>query len=251
MASEKIKISTIEYPPLAIPNFVPGLGYGISCDLIIEAFKAVNTDVTFVFLPMIRGVWSVTEAKIYPANLGSINWFINDNKEHLVKTFDLIAFNFLFFYKKVRFPKGLSYKSLSELQQYKIGNVRGSSTTPLMEKANIRVDWSSNLEQNLRKLNKNRFDLAVSGDISGWNLIKDIFPDEVNDFATTQNPLLTIPSSLVFHRDETQLILEFTKGLNIILENGTYYEILKRYYGKDQITDKILPPYIKERIKMK
>lgn len=104
---------------------------------------------------------------------------------------------------------------------------------------------------NLRKLNKNRFELAISGDISGWAIIKDLFPDAVNDFATIKKPLLTIPHSLVFNQNEAKLIAKFRKGFDIILENGTYYEILKRYYGINNITDDILTPYIKEKMKIR
>lgn len=249
-ASEKVTLSTIEYPPLFQSKVIPGKGYGIASDLTIEAFKAVDIDAKFDFIPMVRCVESVTLKK-YPANLGSINWFTKDKKENLAVVVDLFYINFMLFHKKKRFPEGITYENLSELKKYNIGNVRGSSTTPVVEKAALNIEWVSKLELNFKKLYADRLDFAISGGISGWALIRELHPDSVNDFTTVKKPILKVPIGLVFHKDQGNLIKKFKKGIDTILENGKYYEILERYYGKDQVSDEIFTSNIKDKIVIK
>lgn len=246
-AFEKVKLSTIEYPPLFQSKFIPGKGYGIASDLTIEAFKAVGIDVNFKFIPMARCVQSVTLKK-NPANLGSINWFMKDKKEDLVDVVNLFYINFMLFHKKKRFPEGISYENLSELKKYIIGNVRGSSTTPVVEKAALNIEWVSKLELNFKKLHAERLDFAIGGGISGWTMIREMFPESVNDFTTVAKSILKVPIGLVFHRDQIRLINKFKEGITIILENGMYYKILEKYYGIDQVSEEILTPDVKDKI---
>ncbi len=247
-AAEKLKLCTIEYPPIFQSKLLPGLGYGVASDITVEAFKAVNIDVSFDYIPMIRSVGYVVENK-YPAILGTISWFIRDKKEHLVQSVDLLTIHFLLFYKKSKFPEGITYENLNELSKYKIGNVRGSSTTPIVEKANFDIEWVSKLELNYKKLYAGRLDFAIGAGISGWGILRDLYPDSVNDFSAVKKPIKTIPISLVFSKNQSDLKEKFRQGIDIILENGKFYKITERYYGKDNVSDDILPQYVREKIK--
>ena len=199
---------------------------------------------------MARVVWSVIEDK-YEANLGVLEWFAKEDEDHLVESIDLINVNIKFFYKKDRFPDGLSYENLSDLKEYKMGSVRGSSTLPILEKAGIKADLVPQIEQNFKKLDIGRIDLTAAVDLTGWIIINDLFPNASNTFSMIDKPLLSLTAGIIFHKKHSDTIQTFKKGLNQILENGTYYEILTRYYGKDQDFEDILPKDILAGMKQK
>lgn len=248
LANSTIRISTIEYPPLFQSEKIPGKGYGVASDLTEAAFKAVGLPIQFDYIPMIRSVESVIAGR-HPANLGSINWFIKDKTDHLVETVDLFNIHFMLFYKKSRFEQDITYQNLSELKTYNIGNVRGSSTTPVVTDANLNIHWVSKLELNFKMLNADRIDLAIGGETAGWALIGKLFPEDIPQFATVKKPILTVPIGLVFHKEQTGLIEQFNQGLDIILANGTYFQILERYYAKEQITENLLTDNIVQKAK--
>ncbi|MBB1488468.1 substrate-binding periplasmic protein [Oceanospirillum sediminis] len=243
----RIRISTIEYPPLFQSAYLPDKGYGVASDLTIAAFQAVNVDVKFDYIPMIRSVNSVVTRR-HPASLGSINWFIKDQKEHAVEAVNLFNISFKLFYKKARFPSGMSYQKLSELKPFSIGNVRGSSTTPVVNRAHLNIRWTSALEQNFRMLNADRIDFAIGGETAGWTLIQTLFPGEEGQFAVIDEAIHTVPIGLVFHKDEQGLIQKFRQGIHRIIKDGSYLRILARYYRKEQITSSLLTPNIIKNI---
>ncbi len=245
-AGSEVRLSTIEYPPLFQSTRIPGKGYGVASDLTQAAFEAVNIRVKFDYIPMARAVDSVI-AEHHPANLGSINWFIKDRKDQSVKVVNLFNIGFKLFYKKVRFPKGLDYERLSDLKTLQIGNVRGSSTTPVVNKAGLNIRWISTLEQNFKMLNADRIDLAVSGETAGWTLIKSLYPDTSYQFEAAKKPIHQVPIGLVFHRSERNLIERFSQGIDIILQNGTYMKIVHRYYGDEVLDEHFLTQNIRER----
>ncbi|MBN2429223.1 MAG: transporter substrate-binding domain-containing protein [Deltaproteobacteria bacterium] len=249
-ASEPIKVSSTVYPSFSQPNVIPGRGNGVLYDLTVEAFKAADSEVKIDFVPMARIVWSVVEKK-HHATLGVIEWFAKDQKDHLVETVELINANIVFFFKRERFPDGLSYEKLSDLKKYKIGSLIGSSTLPLFEKAGINAELVAELEQNFKKLNLGRIDLTVAIDLTGWNIIKDLFPDSANNFSTVKKPLIQLKTGLIFHKEQHDSLQTFKKGLDIILKNGTYHEIVERYYGKERAFDDVLPQAICGKMKEK
>lgn len=239
-ASEQVTLSTIEYPPFNQSEVLPNGGRGVLIDLVAEAFTAANVSVTFEFIPMARVVWSVVK-KNHAATLGMEEWFAKENKEHLVETVELLNMNIVVFYKKDRFPEGLSYEHLRDLKSYTVGIVRGSSLIPLLEEAGVHVEPVSQIDQNFKKLSAGRLDLVVAVDLGGWTILRDLYPDFVDNFSTVKKPLLVNPAGLIFLKEHDRLIQTFRKGLGIILKNGTYYEILERYYGKDVAFDVIVP----------
>ena len=250
LAAQPIKVSSTVYPSFSQPDVMPGLGNGVLYDLTVQAFKAVDSEVQIDFIPMARIVWSVTEND-YDAALGTINWFSRKQKDHLVKAVDLLTANIVFFYKKDRFPNGISYETLSELKRYKVGSIRGSSTLPLLEKAGITTELVAELDQNFNKLDAGHIDLTVAVDLTGRNILKKLFPDTANNFATVKKPVLSIVTSLAFAKEKSGPMQIFQKGLNKILENGTFYEIIERYYGKSYSYDDILPQDIYGKMKKK
>ncbi len=227
---------------------MPGKGNGVLYDLTTQAFKAVGSEVQIDFVPMARIVWSVTENN-YDAALGTINWFAREQKEQLVEAVDMLYVNIVFFYKNERFPDGISYERLSDLKQYKVGSIRGSSTLPLLDKAGITYELVAELDQNFKKLDAGHIDLTVAVDLTGMNIVKKLFPDSFNRFSIVRKPILSLTTSMAFAKEKIYPLQTFKNGLDIILKNGTFYEIIERYYGKGFRYEDILPMDVYSRMK--
>ncbi len=243
-----VKVSSTIYPSFSQPDPIPGMGYGVINDLTVQAFKAVGTQVRIDFIPMARIVSSVTENN-YDAALGTINWFTKEQKDHLVEPVDLLRANLVFFFKNTRFPDGIEYEQLYELKQFKVGCPRGSATIPLLEKAGITVELVAELDQNFKKLDAGHIDLTVAVDLTGLNIIRRLFPGTVAHYSIVKKPVLSIMTSLAFLNRRSGPMQSFQNGLDIILENGTFYEIIERYYGKDYHFEEILPAELLDKMK--
>ena len=248
IASGPIMVSSTVYPSFSQPDVMPGKGNGVLYDLTTQAFKAVGAEVQIDFVPMARIVWSVTKNN-YAAALGTINWFARKRKDHLVEAVDLLNVNIVLFYKKERFPDGISYEQLSDLKPYKVGSIRGSSTLPLLEKAGINAELVAELDQNFKKLDAGHIDLTVAVDLTGLNIIKQLFPNSTSRFSIVKKPVLTLVTSMVFPKEKIHPRITFIKGLDIILENGTFYKTIEKYYGKDYLPEDILPIGIYARMR--
>jgi len=246
-ASENITMAVIDSPPYYIAHPGPGEKRGVAIDLTTEVWQAMDVDVSFRFIPMARAVWSVIEQR-NTAMLGTPQWFAKENKAHLIEAVDLLIIRFLFFYKKDRFPDGLSYDQLHELKQYRIGNVRGSSTLPLFQRAGLNLELVGEVEQNFKKLYADRIDLAVGVDLSGWAILQKLYPSSIHQFSTIKKPFFSAYVSAVFLKEQTDLIQKFRNGLEKILGNGTYQRIIKEYYGRDLVLEDIVPENLHDKI---
>jgi polar amino acid transport system substrate-binding protein len=231
-------LSTIEYPPLFQKNETPGKGYGIARDITTEAFLAMGYKVTYKIIPMVR---CIKMNKKYVANVGAINWFKNAQMMDKVVYANVAHSKFVLFYKKKKFPNGISFSSIDDLKKYgKIGNVRGSSTTKIVQKAGLNIDWASSLETNLKKLGANRYDLAISIQLAGWSTLEQLIPEEINEYECSQKAIFEIPISVTFLKENKAVCDQLINGLITIANNGKYMEILKRYYGKSIIPNEVL-----------
>ncbi|WP_027723298.1 substrate-binding periplasmic protein [Maridesulfovibrio zosterae] len=246
-SDEIINIASVEYPPIVSMQEIPGLGYGMCRDVVTEAFKAVSEDVNFTILPMSRNVWSVVHNK-GTICLGSMVWFKRENKDALVDFVEIINLNFVAYYKKKRFPDGVSYESLKDLRGYSFGNVRGSGSQPTLENANLKIDLVRNIRLNFQKLSVDRMDFAVSLRVTGNYLIPKLFPDNVSEFAYLDKPLLRVALSVIFLRKQKRIKQKFIKGLSIIAKNGTYLRILDKYYGTAGVPEGTIPDFIKSEM---
>ena len=231
-------LSTIEYPPLFQEKEIPGKGFGIALDLTTEAFKAVGKEVKYKIIPMKR---CILMEKKYIANVGAINWFKNANMMDKVLYVNVTHSKFVLFYKKNKFPNDITFSKLEDLKQFgNIGNVRGSSTTKLVENAGLSIDWASSLELNFKKLHNDRFDLAISIQLAGWATLMHLYPSAIEQYSCSSKAILEIPISITFLKENKTIYDEFIKGIRMIAANGKFMEILEKYYGKEKIPEEVL-----------
>lgn len=101
------------------------------------------------------------------------------------------------------------------------------------------IDYEeSTKESQVRKLHKGRADLAIIGLLTGKELIKRLYPNEVDSFQVLSKPFLELPSSICFYKAYPQVeqyTQKFIQGFTKIKRNGTYIKIMEKYYGKESI----------------
>lgn len=241
-----INISAINYPPITSGNLLPGLGYGLGCDIVTDAFNAVEQKVHFDIIPMSRSTWTIA-VKRNRATLGVSNWFSQEEHDTLIDPVDILDMRFVLFYKKAQFPNGLSYTDLSELKNYVIGNVRGSVTTNLLASAGLEVSYVTQIVQAFRMLNAGRVQLVVAVDLSGWQIIHDYYPEQVNEFAAVRQTLMTQPLSLIFRKEDQAAKAQFIRGLQQIISNGIFQETVRaytEYTGQSPQDNELIQHYI-------
>lgn len=226
---DTIRVSAVNYPPYHNATIEPDGRRGVVVDLAIETFNALEMEVALFFVPMARAEWSLIERR-HQAMLGTLPWFSPD-KRSLVTPVDLVPINFVFFYRKDLFPQGFTYAQLNELKPYRIGNVRGSSTLAVLAQHQLNQEVISDIEQNFKRLNAGLIDLVVSVDLSGWTILKKLYPERYKDFAMSKS-FYSSSASIMFLTENTALIERFRAGLKQIVENGRYNEIIDRYYGE-------------------
>jgi polar amino acid transport system substrate-binding protein len=230
-AQEPLKISSANAPPFVYREQIPGYGCGLGCDIVKAAFRAVSYEAEFNMVPMTRTVWSLIEKKSV-ANMGVFRWYQAQGADAQVDKVDILMMNFVLFYKKDRFPDGVSFDRLSDLSPYTIGAIRGTFMTRSFEEAGLNISYCTQLDHNIMKLEAGRVDLAVTVQLAGWQIIRDRYPDEINTFASVEKPLLREPLSLMFRKEDHQLRADFLRGLKKIVANGMYETILVKYFRR-------------------
>ncbi|TCS41621.1 substrate-binding periplasmic protein [Reinekea marinisedimentorum] len=228
IADDSLTVSIIDYPPISYYDYAANTGRGVVADIVAEALTAGGLTPTFTPMPMARSVWSLNEGQ-YRATIGLDKWFQHAGRGHLIDRVDILNLNFVFFYKRQRFPQGIQYQQLEELNNYSIGNVRGSVTTELVTDADLKVHYLTEIEQNFLMLESGRIDLAIAVEFTGWHIIQENFPGRQDEFAATEQSMFSYPVSFIFSKTDTVLKEAFKKGMNHIYTNGRYTEILKNY----------------------
>ena len=230
---QRLTFSTIDYPPLM------GNRGGIMTDVVSAAFATQGIAVDYNIVPMARIARSILEGEDTPV-VGSLDWFhINRNNQevHSVKFYSA---SLHFFYLKKRFPQGLNYQSLEDLNPYHIGYIHGGSLIPLFRKAGLQLQLVNDLTQNVKKSYARRIDMFAAIELSGWALIHRDFADYAHEFAMNKQPIHRIAGDAIFPPAQQDLKQQFERGLAEIQRNGDYVEIFRRYYGSQT-----LPEYVR------
>lgn len=137
-----------------------------------------------------------------------------------------------FFYLKSRFPKGIDYQDLSDLQAYRISGVLGYWYAKAFAAAHLNVEYVPSDRQSIQKLYLKRTDLAASEERVGWALIDKLYPGRRNDFAVLDKPLnqgsLHLMVSKTYPHAQ-EILQKFNQALARLRDNGTIDAILRKH----------------------
>ena len=98
-------------------------------------------------------------------------------------------------------------------------------------KAGLKVEYTANPEETLKKLQAGRIQLFPLNEMVGWYLIDKLFPDHKNRFGVLEKPYELSPSYLMVSKsypNSKRLLKRFDEAFQKLKESGDYWNILKR-----------------------
>ncbi len=225
-AADTIPILTGELPPYASAEMA---GYGAVSELITAALAAVEQTPSYTFYPWQRAEQLVREGQAFAV----FPYVVTEERQ---AEFDFSEPVFIstgkFFYRLSEHPAGIRYDTLEDLQPYRISGVLGYWYEERFAEAGLQVEYVDSDEDSLRALYLGRVDLVPIDELQGWTILEQLYPEEVDDFATVSNPLNQSAAHLMISRTYPQaerLTETFNEGLRTIKENGVYEQILAKY----------------------
>jgi polar amino acid transport system substrate-binding protein len=204
-------------------------GQGAFTEIVSAVFKEMGQPVKYQFYP-----WKRAESEAKAGNIFAAFPYIitaERQKDYLFSDPVLISTG-KFFYMPERHPDGIAYTKLDDLLPYQIGGVLGYWYESPFKEARLKVDYATSDEQNIQKLYLGRVDLAATDELVGWQLIKHLYPNEVDKFATVQKPLNEDSLRLLISRtypNSAELTQHFNAALKVIRDQGVIQKILEKY----------------------
>lgn len=221
-AENIVKLASLEWEPY-IGTKLKDQGY--AAILTREAFKASGYSVEISFMPWARVVAMARE--------GKYDGYLPEYSAESLKNDFLVSDPFpggpLVLFK--RKSDSITYTSLADLKPYKIGVVRDYVNTEEFDKALfLQKELANNDTTNLRKLMGKRIDLVVMDKFVGIYLMKQDFPDHVEEIDILSQVLEEKSLHLCISKkspDAETKMKAFNDGLKIIKDNGMVEALLK------------------------
>jgi polar amino acid transport system substrate-binding protein len=228
--ADPVTLTAFNYPPY-MDESLPEKG--LFCELVFEAYRAAGYDAFFQFYPLKRSTQYVIEGKAL-AQLGTDWNFPADARKNDVQSIPLFNYRVVGFYRKDRF-KTISFRSLNDLQVYRIGVIRGSSdAATLLEYQSLNVEEVTTMAQMFEKVHGNRSDLCFAVELSGQFFIAAHYPGEQTKWGMTDDAVQELMAQVVFSKkypDTEKYQKAFRQGVLLIRKNGVYSRVLRKYYG--------------------
>lgn len=231
-----IEITSFYYPPYMGKN--PISEDGLLFDIVNTAFKSVQVSTVNNLIPVKRGIYQV-EINESIAYIGILDTFDKNVIKNL-EVYPLVDINFIMFYLKDKFPKGVNYNKYSDLKPYTFAVLAGGITEVVAKNNNLKVDSVYNFSSIFEKVKTKRVDIGVAVDLSIDLWIKDLYKD--NEYLFSKNikkPFVTKSSVIVFNKKHPDYKIykeKFEIGLKKIVQNGEFLKIMEKYYGKGKVS---------------
>jgi polar amino acid transport system substrate-binding protein len=208
-------------------------GQGPIVAMVVAAFKEVGITPKIIFSPWKRAEDEVRQGTAFAAFPYALS---PERQKEFEFSEPMYVVQGKFFYYKKYHPDGIPFQKLEDLRGYKIGGLLGGWYEPLFKEQNFQAEYVAKVDQNIEKLVLGRVDLAIEEENSTWYLIRQLYPDQADQFATLDQPLeqpgvindlrlMVSPS----YPNSAELLQQFNTGLAAIRANGIYEQILKKY----------------------
>jgi polar amino acid transport system substrate-binding protein len=233
-------IGAFEYPPIYQDANPPGL----ACDLVLAAFRASGIQAKLEFLPVLRMIDYVAQGTL-PCAIGGDVLFDGEAIRPRVLVSDPFMYVVqVFLYDSRIHARGITFDALDDMRPYRIGVLNGSGVMRyLSEPGTLTLDKNHSHQGSARQLHRRRIDVWGIVDLTGMLFIRRLFPEEQAFYACSA-PFKRGDISLAVSRKADpgmHYLRSFQQGLAIIKTNGTYMDIMARYYGgTDQINPQAL-----------
>ncbi len=194
--------------------------------IIRTAFQRAGYTLNLKFVPWKRAIEKGKKGK-YDSVMGA--YYTEERSQHFTYSDAVYESLEVFFCKKER---SISYKSFKDLAKYKIGALRGWSTTKTLKNENLNVKEVSNDSQNLKKLMNGRIDLFCATKVSMLNLIQSDYPQWKGKVKIIQPPLFRGKIYMIISKKNPthkKIAKDLNLGLKRIRDEGTFNRIIEKY----------------------
>ncbi len=236
--ADTFEIAAFEYPPYFDQN-----GHGMISDLYDEIFAHTDHEYAIKVYPINRGLKYFVDQTLDAHATGHVVYHEN---HHLDLDWTFSVTSGQFYYKPTRDLSNFS--ELSELSGLTSVDIRKGDTISRYERLGINVITVERADQQIRMVEAGRADMFRSTLLSGLLLIKKHFPLESGDFGFIPDGVISISlSTFKGHPKNKVMRGAYNVGLRKLIKNGRYYQVMTRYWGKDNVPKSILPPTLKSK----
>ncbi|WP_163835573.1 substrate-binding periplasmic protein [Spartinivicinus ruber] len=201
--------------------------YGLVSKIVVEAYKRSGYKVKFHFHTWARCMIEIEAGRI---DATPIAYYTEERAKKYYYS-DAFMDSTIVFFKHVK--NNISWRSLRDLQSYRIGIGINIAYSPAFDKAKFLYKIEIPDETtNLQKIALKRIDLAPLDKYVGIYYINTKYPHLKEKLEFMLPPLYVHKLYVMFSRkipNVKQKIDAFNKGYQAILKDGTYQSILKNY----------------------
>ncbi|GAA5317579.1 MAG: hypothetical protein AseanaTS_27840 [Candidatus Pelagadaptatus aseana] len=231
---------------LATFNYYPYQhhGEGMMIELYREALAMQNIRLDVHIYPILRGVAEMLEHKVDAFSPGL--FFIDDalaqGQVTVVPTFRI---QYGWFYKGDNDPRGRQDLTGTIL----VTPTPVKSVAPydqFFHERGAKIETIESPDRLLRMVASERATFASAPLLPGWLMLKKFRPQQLDQFGfAAYGPLMCTLAFSTSNPRTTYLKAQFEQGLQVIIANGSYLQILERYWGKGNVPQEVLPESIR------
>lgn len=226
-ANPSVVFQSTDTPPFWCPA-LPENGLGGAILRMLS--DAAGVQYTIEYLPVKRFRYSLATYIV-----GDPDILINQKRRAI---FPISIFRSAFFYYKPHHDV-IEFHSLRDLQGYTLGVLRGTlEDKEYFVNHGISVEESDSVDSLLRKLKKGRIDVCILVDVTGRFMVRQIFPEEQDNFIQVSIPGTVRPIAIMIDVDDPAgmaVAQRYRRVLDSALQSREYRGILERFYGKNNI----------------
>jgi polar amino acid transport system substrate-binding protein len=229
-AAEKLVVVTGEWPPYTGESMD---NKGFVSEIVTKVIKSMNMEVEIRFYPWRRCYQYVLWDKAWAA----YPYSFTEERAKEVEFSDDVAFSTtkFFYHSRSGQKPTFLYNELSDLRQYQLGGVIGYYYEEQFKQAKLNIDYVAKEKMALEKLFLGRFQLLPLNEMVGWELIRSIFPNNVNQFGSLDKPLDRKSLKLIVkkkNQKSLKLLEKFNTQLKQFMQSKTYQLIIDKYTGQ-------------------
>lgn len=203
---------------------------GFITRILSDAFEVMGVEARFVFYPWRRCYASVLSHRVWAA----FPYSPTEERAEEVMFSDVVSYSVTKFFAYGE-PGIDRYGGPDALKPYTVGGVIGYFYEEDFKRHGLTVDYAAREPAALEKLVRGRTDLLPLNELVGWRLIKNQFPERMEQFRVLEPPYSKDTLHLIVSRTYPggkKLMERFNAALRTVKDDYIYDGVLERYNAK-------------------
>ncbi len=234
LKASDLQVVTHEMLPIISKVEIDRLGHGFGMDIALAIFEEAKIDVSIDYVPMLRA-FKMFQHNRFPVYIGSSGALVSHGLDKdSFYSISAMQFNVVLGYFKSHHKKDITFNSLSDLQGHTVGAIIGSIMAERLKKNGITIDYAPKQESLVKKLFFRRNDLWLTTNFSAIYLTRKYYSGSFDDLKFIDPPLARFSGDICIHKKTPNSVViaeQLKSALTRIQKNGTYRDILKKYFG--------------------